>query len=190
MLKNAGISLTKLVFLLVLSGLSPIDQAGAANCCDRAHPAEGAHGRSKNMAVLNPANFFGRAALGYKAAKQAPELCQKLFCYCGCDMTDAHNSLLDCFTSDHGADCQICQEEAIVGLHMQQEGKSLDKIQKAIDEAFCQQYPWDRPSDQLKKYRETIKPDLGKTKAGGAILRAPNTNNPQPDISAPKSKEQ
>ena len=103
--------------------------------------------------VLDPDKFFGNARAGYMAAKEAPDICLKLFCYCGCDLTDEHKSLLDCFTSDHGVDCHICQEEALIGLKMKRQGKSVAEIQKAVDIMFYKQYPFDEVSPALKKYR-------------------------------------
>ena len=67
---------------------------------------------TKLAPVLDPNKYFGKAKLGYAAAQLCPEICAKLFCYCGCDETDEHDTLLDCFTTDHGVDCHICQEEA------------------------------------------------------------------------------
>ena len=84
--------------------------------------------------VLDPNKFFGHAKSGYAAAQLCPEICAKLFCYCGCDMTDDHDSLLDCFTTDHGVDCHICQEEALIALKMKREGKSMKQIQ-AVEKA-------------------------------------------------------
>jgi hypothetical protein len=105
--------------------------------------------------VLRPESFFGKAKLGYEAAQQSPEICAKLFCYCGCDMTDNHSSLLDCFTSDHGVDCSICQEEAILALKMKNEHKSLPEIQKAIDLKYTKEYEatFSKPTDALRNYR-------------------------------------
>lgn len=104
-------------------------------------------------AVLDPNKFFGNARAGYMAAQEAPDVCAQLFCYCGCDLTDEHKTLLDCFTSDHGVDCHICQEEALVGLKMKRQGKSMTEIQKAVDIMFQKQYPFDEVSPALKKYR-------------------------------------
>jgi hypothetical protein len=111
---------------------------------------------AETPAVLSTENIFGNAKMGYMAAKRIPEICSKLFCYCGCDLTDNHGSLLDCFTSDHGVDCNICQEEALLALKMQTEGKQLAEIQKAIDQKYVAEYNsvFDQPSETLKKYRE------------------------------------
>jgi hypothetical protein len=117
--------------------------------------------------VLPSEKFVGKVALGYKAAQTIPGICSKLFCYCGCDLTDKHNSLLDCFTCIHGMDCDICLDEAIVALHLKEEGKSITEIQKIIDDEFSLQYPWDKPSPTLLKYRETYRLPLNKS-AGSA----------------------
>jgi hypothetical protein len=107
--------------------------------------------------VIAPEKFSGQIAAGYKAAQKAKDVCSKLFCYCGCDMTDEHISLLDCFTSMHGVDCAICQEEAIIACHMKEQGKTLAQIQQAIDERFSAQYPWDEPSPTYESYLKNIK---------------------------------
>lgn len=104
--------------------------------------------------VLDPNKFFGHAKSGYAAAQLCPEICAKLFCYCGCDMTDDHDSLLDCFTTDHGVDCHICQEEALIALKMKREGKTMKQIQQAIDIMFEKEYPFDEPSAVIQKYRK------------------------------------
>jgi hypothetical protein len=104
--------------------------------------------------VLDPNKFFGHAKSGYAAAQLCPEICAKLFCYCGCDMTDDHDSLLDCFTTDHGVDCHICQEEALIALKMKREGKSMKQIQQAIDIMFEKEYPFDEPTAVIQKYRK------------------------------------
>jgi Protein of unknown function with PCYCGC motif len=110
---------------------------------------------AETPAVLSSENVFGNAKMGYMAAKRIPDICGKLFCYCGCDLTDNHSSLIDCFTSDHGVDCNICQEEALLALKMHTEGKELLEIQKAVDLKYVAEYNsvFDQPSDALKKYR-------------------------------------
>ena len=108
-----------------------------------------------HSSVLPPEQFFGKAEAGYDAARQCPEIIAKLFCYCGCDMTDSHSSLLDCFTSDHGADCTICQDEAILALQLKKKGETLGQIQKAVDEKFEKEYPFNQPTKPLVDYRKS-----------------------------------
>jgi hypothetical protein len=107
--------------------------------------------------VLDPDvnRFNARAKLGYIAAKKIPDVCAKLFCYCGCDLTDDHKSLLDCFTSSHGADCPICVDEAIWAYKMVHDDKPLAEIQKSIDLKYVPQYNeiFNEPSEALLAYR-------------------------------------
>ena len=103
--------------------------------------------------VLPAGQFFGQAAVGYQAAQQCPEIIAKLFCYCGCDETDQHSSLLDCFTTTHGADCQICTDEAVIAARMKKQGKSIAEIQEAVDSKYAKEYPFEKESAALKKYR-------------------------------------
>jgi hypothetical protein len=105
--------------------------------------------------VLDPSKFFGLASFGYAAAKTCPEVMEKLFCYCGCDLTDSHVSLLDCFTSIHGVDCHICQEEAILARKMNSDGSPIAEIQKSIDEKYSKDYPFEQDTPAYKNYKAT-----------------------------------
>lgn len=107
--------------------------------------------------VLAPEQFKYPTRLGYTAAESAPEVMKKLFCYCGCDRTDQHSSLLDCFTSIHGAYCAICQEEAIEASRCKARAMPIGKIQSQIDQHYAKRYPFPRPSEKLIKYRQQLK---------------------------------
>ena len=51
-----------------------------------------------------PAEMFqGRAREAYKIAAEIPEVLADVSCYCGCDKSQGHRNLLDCFVDDHGA---------------------------------------------------------------------------------------
>jgi hypothetical protein len=65
------------------------------------------------------------------AAKIKPVLYQQP-CYCYCDRNAGHKSLLDCYASEHGAQCDICQKEAILAYQMTQKGKTPAQIRTAI----------------------------------------------------------
>lgn len=119
--------------------------------------------------VLDPSQFFGEVQAAYAAAKECPDLCANLFCYCGCDFTDKHSSLLDCFTSEHSADCQICRDEVFMALGMKKQGKTLAEIQSAIDDKFSGEYPFKEPSPALAAYRAK--------KAGKPLPKQPAASN-------------
>ncbi len=122
---------------------------------EAAAPKAQSGSEAKLLPVLAPEQFFGVAAMGYAAAKAVPHVCHKLFCYCGCDITDAHTNLLDCFTNFHGADCHICQEEAMHALKMDRDEQPVSVIQKFIDETYASKYPFKEDSPAYKKYKAT-----------------------------------
>jgi hypothetical protein len=65
------------------------------------------------------------------AAKIKPVLYQQP-CYCYCDRHAGHKSLLDCFMSAHGSECDICQKEAVLSYQLTQKGKTPAQIRAAI----------------------------------------------------------
>jgi hypothetical protein len=65
------------------------------------------------------------------AAKVKPVLYQQP-CYCYCDRTAGHKSLLDCFATAHGSECDICQKEAVLAYQQTQKGKTPAQIRTAI----------------------------------------------------------
>lgn len=142
------------VAALVLAGSAPGAWAEPTQAKQPA-PKSAPAADEKLAPVLAPEQFFGAAAMGYAAAKAVPHICHKLFCYCGCDITDSHSNLLDCFTSYHGADCHICQEEALLALKMNRDEQPIATIQKVIDETYSSKYPFKEDSPAYKKYKAT-----------------------------------
>jgi hypothetical protein len=65
------------------------------------------------------------------AAKIRPVLYQQP-CYCYCDRHQGHKSLLDCFVGTHGAECDVCQKEAVLAYQLTQKGKTPAQIRAAI----------------------------------------------------------
>ncbi len=65
------------------------------------------------------------------AAKIKPVLYQQP-CYCYCDRHEGHKSLLDCYATDHGSKCDICQKEAVLAYHLTRKGKTPEQIRAAI----------------------------------------------------------
>lgn len=76
------------------------------------------------------------AAEAYAAARNAPQLLDGLYCHCQCARHFGHRSLLTCFESDHGSQCDICMGEAMLATQLASRGSSLDAIRRAIDERF------------------------------------------------------
>lgn len=72
----------------------------------------------------------------YAAARAAPQVLDGLFCHCECAKNFGHRSLLTCFETDHGSQCDICMGEAMLGTRLAAQGNSLAQIRRAIDQQF------------------------------------------------------
>jgi len=83
-------------------------------------------------AVLNTPG----AAEAYAAARSAPRVLDGVHCYCECAKHFGHRSLLTCFESDHGSQCDVCTGEATLATRLASQGSSLDDIRRAIDHRF------------------------------------------------------
>jgi Protein of unknown function with PCYCGC motif len=72
----------------------------------------------------------------YEAARRMPMVLDGLYCYCHCKEAYGHRSLLTCFESEHGGNCDICMGEAMLATRLAASGASLAAIRQAIDERF------------------------------------------------------
>ena len=94
-----------------------------------------------SLSTLSPSGFTGRAREAYQAAKDIPEVLDKLPCYCGCMQNFGHKSNLYCFHDDHGAECGLCQDIAIEAMAMHRAGKSVEQIRDSIRDAYARYAP-------------------------------------------------
>jgi len=60
-------------------------------------------------------------------------------CYCHCDRSQGHTSLLDCFASKHGSGCGVCMREAIYSYEQSHKGKTAAQIRAGIERGEWQQ---------------------------------------------------
>ena len=88
--------------------------------------------------VLSPSTVLNTpgAADAYAAARSAPHVLDGVHCYCECAKHFGHRSLLTCFESDHGSQCDICMGEATLATRLASQGSSLDDVRRAIDQRF------------------------------------------------------
>lgn len=73
---------------------APVSSVGAAT------PAVA---RRETRPTLDPARFVGKAARAHEVAREIPDVLDRLYCYCGCDKSIGHVSLLSCYTDSHAA---------------------------------------------------------------------------------------
>ncbi len=100
-----------------------------SECC----PADGAGGA---RLTLDPKLFKGEVREAYAVAEQDPALLAQLHCYCGCDKTEGHKSLLDCFRDKHGSTCAICVGEAREAQVLAKQGMPIEQIRDSLRARF------------------------------------------------------
>ena len=54
-------------------------------------------------------------------------------CYCHCDRTQGHGSLLDCFVGKHAAECGTCIREGLYSYEETRKGKTAAQIREGIE---------------------------------------------------------
>lgn len=87
--------------------------------------------------TLDPNMFQGRVKDAYQIAEKRPTLLAQMHCYCGCDRTNNHKNLLDCFRDTHGSSCQICVGEALEADQLAAQGMLIDQIRDALRAHFA-----------------------------------------------------
>jgi hypothetical protein len=101
-------------------------------------PPVTANDAAKNLRMtLDPNQFIGEVKQAYLIAESDPALLAQLHCWCGCDRTDGHKNLLDCYRDTHGAHCSICTGEAIEAEKLASQGMPVEKIRDALRERFA-----------------------------------------------------
>jgi Protein of unknown function with PCYCGC motif len=109
---------------------------GGHCCCRLSRASARGEALAGEFPPLDPKQFVGEIRKAYEDAGKHPELFVQLHCYCGCDKTDGHKSLLDCYRDYHGATCQICTDEALQASQMYEQGSPVAQIQDALRRRF------------------------------------------------------
>ena len=86
--------------------------------------------------TLMPALFTGKIAQAYQIARQNRDLLDVIYCYCYCEKTIGHKSLLSCYVDRHAANCDICMNEAIYAASFYDKGFDMVQVRKAVDKKF------------------------------------------------------
>ena len=109
----------------------PALQSGGA---DDAVPSY--HTKSPQTALpptLEPSQFTDKVVFNaYLLAGRIRKILYQEPCYCHCDRSMGHGSLLDCFAGQHGAGCDICMREAFYSYEQTHKGKTPAQIRDGI----------------------------------------------------------
>jgi hypothetical protein len=84
-------------------------------------------------ATMSPDNFSDPLVQNaYALAAHVKKVLYQQPCYCHCDRSQGHESLLDCFVSKHGAGCGVCVREDLYSYEQTRKGKTPAQIRAGI----------------------------------------------------------
>ena len=121
--------------LLVLPQFAaPASQQNGTQSSDEPTPAF--HGQAPKDALppTMEASLFQDVPTfnAYLVAGRIKKVLYQQPCYCHCDRSQGHGSLLDCFVSRHGSGCDICQKEDFYAYEQSHKGKTAAQIREGI----------------------------------------------------------
>jgi uncharacterized protein with PCYCGC motif len=90
--------------------------------------------RAPLPATLDP-QLFANAVVqnAYALAARVKKLLYQQPCYCHCDRSQGHGSLLDCFAGKHAAECGVCVQEGLYVHEQARKGKNAAQIRAGIE---------------------------------------------------------
>jgi len=91
-------------------------------------------------ATLSPSLFANVVVQNaYLLAARVEKLLYQQPCYCHCDRSQGHGSLLDCFAGKHAAECSTCIREGLYTYEQSRKGKTAKQIREGIERGEWQQ---------------------------------------------------
>ena len=90
----------------IVIGLFAWGRVGMKSSTGFSQPVPGApsgYARRETRIPLSPALFVGKTAVAYRVAHEIPNVLDQLYCYCYCDKSMGHRTLLTCFVNSHAA---------------------------------------------------------------------------------------
>ena len=89
--------------------------------------------------TMDPSLFADKLTFNaYVVAGRVKKVLYQQPCYCHCDRSSGHGSLLDCFVGRHGSGCDICQKEALYSYEQTKKGKTPAQIRQGIEQGEWQ----------------------------------------------------
>jgi hypothetical protein len=86
-------------------------------------------------ATLDPSQFNEVLVQNaYTLASRVKRVLYQQPCYCHCDRSQGHGSLLDCFAGKHAAECGVCIREALYSYEQSRKGKTAAQIRDGIEQ--------------------------------------------------------
>jgi hypothetical protein len=117
---------------------SPQDMAGMQHGANPDEPTPAFHAKAPAPTDAMPStmepSLFQEIGVfnAYAVAGRIKKVLYQQPCYCHCDKSQGHGSLLDCFVSRHGSGCNICMAETFYSYEQTHKGKTPAQIREGI----------------------------------------------------------
>ncbi len=145
-MKTLGKILVVVAFLITAAGLLVLPQFAASparqmpgmdhGAAAPNEPTPAFHSQAPREALpptMDPSLFTDiLTSNAYVIAGRVKKVLYQQPCYCHCDRSQGHGSLLDCFVSRHGSGCDICQKEDFYSYEQTRKGKTPAQIRDGI----------------------------------------------------------
>jgi hypothetical protein len=138
-MKNLGKVLTAMALVGLGAALVAIPQFAATQSqqASNAEPVPAYHAQAPTNELpptMEPSIYTGDKLVfnSYVVAARVKKVLYQQPCYCHCDRSSGHGSLLDCFVGRHGSGCDICQKEVFYSYEQTRRGKSAAQIRDGI----------------------------------------------------------
>ena len=120
-----------LAFVPVTASSGSSQEAGEQDNSIPAYHAQAP--RAELPETLSPDNFPDPLVKNaYAIAAKVKKTLYQQPCYCHCDRSKGHTSLLDCFASEHGSGCGTCIYEDLYSYEQVHKGKTAAQIRDGI----------------------------------------------------------
>ena len=150
----ASLTLTGLALVLALvPQRASSNSGGRATQAENAEPVPAFHSEVPSGALpvtMSPSLFPQPVEQNaYAVAARIKKVLYQEPCYCHCDRSQGHASLLDCFVSRHAAGCNICMKEDFYAYEQFRKSKTAAQIREGIKRG-----EWDKVD--MTKYQPAL----------------------------------
>ena|ERR1700674_787838 len=113
---------------------SPQSATSPQSAADEPVPAYHAQAPQGELPATMDPGFFTDPVVqnAYAVAAKIKKTLYQQPCYCHCDRSHGHKSLLDCFASKHGSECGTCIYEDFYAFEQSSKGKTARQIRAGI----------------------------------------------------------
>jgi uncharacterized protein with PCYCGC motif len=130
------IGLSAVLLVLPQLAATPKQSAPSTSAAQTTEPVPAFHAQPPSGQLpdtMEPSLFQDKLIFNaYAIAGRIRKVLYQEPCYCHCDRSAGHGSLLDCFVSRHGSGCDLCMREAFYSYEQTRRGKSPLQIREGI----------------------------------------------------------